>query len=309
MPKLEPAHAHVFLGENHARNERRVWLVIALTATMMAAEIAAGTLFGSMALLADGWHMATHAGAMLIAVFAYAYARRRAGDRRFTFGTGKVGDLAGFASAVVLALVALLIGWESLVRLFAPVSIDFGQAIAVAFIGLAVNLVSAWLLRDDHHHHHHHDGHDHHHHGGHGPAEDHNLRAAYLHVMADALTSVLAIAALLLGRYRGWVWLDPVMGVVGALVIARWSLGLIRATSRVLLDTVPEGEDLEGEILEHLREEPVTVADLHVWQVGPGHCAAIVSLKGPAPRDAAYYREKLARIHELSHITVEVQAA
>lgn len=321
MQKVEPSHSHVFLGENHARNERKVWLVIALTTTMMVAEIAAGTIFGSMALLADGWHMATHAGAMLIALFAYVYARRHAGNRRFTFGTGKVGDLAGFASAVVLALVALLIGWESLMRIFTPVTIDFGQATAVAVIGLVVNLASAWLLKDDHHHHGHshhgdhahahHDHHDHDHSHGdaHGSAQDHNLRAAYLHVLADALTSVLAIAALILGRYEGWVWLDPVMGVVGGLVIARWSYGLIRATSRVLLDTVPDEEDLEAEILEQLQEEEVTVSDLHVWQIGPGHCAAIVSLTAARPRETAYYRAKLAPIHELSHVTIEVHAA
>lgn len=308
MLKMEPAHEHAFLGDDHARNERKVWLVIVLTTAMMVGEIAAGTLFGSMALLADGWHMATHAGAMLIAAFAYAYARRFAGDRRFTFGTGKVGDLAGFASAIVLALIALLIGWESLMRIVAPVSIDFTQAIAVAVLGLAINLLCAWLLRDDHHHAHG-DGHagDHHHHAHHG--EDRNLRAAYLHVIADALTSVLAIVALVLGRSLGWIWLDPLMGIVGALVIARWSLGLIRSTSGVLLDTVPENGHLADEILECLGDEAVTVADLHVWQVGPGHCAAIVSLKAAAPRAAAYYREKLARIHELSHITVEIEVA
>lgn len=223
-----PAHDHVFLGEGHRHNEHRVWLVIALTAATMVVEIVAGTVLGSMALVADGWHMSTHAGAMLITALAYAYARRHARDERFTFGTGKLGDLAGFASAVVLALVALLIGWESVLRLLDPVPIAYGQAIAVATIGLAVNLVSAWLLRDEHahHHHHHHHGHDHghHHEAGHGNegghARDNNLRAAYLHVIADALTSVLAIVALLLGRSQGWQWADPAMGVVGALVIA-----------------------------------------------------------------------------------------
>lgn len=311
-----PVHDHVFLGEGHRRNERRVWLVIALTAVTMVVEIVAGTVLGSMALVADGWHMSTHAGAMLIAALAYAYARRHVRDERFTFGTGKLGDLAGFASAVVLALVALLIGWESFVRLLDPVPIAFGQAIAVAAIGLAVNLVSAWLLRDDHahhHHHHHHHGHDHgHHHGaGHGHegghARDNNLRAAYLHVIADALTSVLAIVALLLGRSYGWLWADPAMGVVGALVIARWSWGLMRDAGGVLLDAVPEGEEVRQEIREALAPTGDTITDLHVWQVGPGHFAAIVSLASPAPREVPAYKALLAHIHELSHVTLEAE--
>ena len=230
MTDLTSPHEHVFLGENHARNERRTWLVIGLTATMMVAEIVAGTLFGSMALLADGWHMATHAGAMLIAALAYLYARRQARSDRFTFGTGKVGELAGFASALLLAVIAVLIGWESAIRLYAPVRIDFQQAVTVASIGLVVNLVSAWLLHQGGHTHHGHDhvhphdgthGHEHAH--PHGELQDNNLRGAYLHVLADALTSVLAIAALLLGGMLGWAWLDPAIGVVGALVIARWS--------------------------------------------------------------------------------------
>jgi cation diffusion facilitator family transporter len=230
MTDLTSPHEHVFLGESHARNERRTWLVIGLTATMMVAEIVAGTLFGSMALLADGWHMATHAGAMLIAALAYLYARRQARSDRFTFGTGKVGELAGFASALLLAVIAVLIGWESAMRLYAPVRIDFQQAVTVALIGLVVNLVSAWLLHQGGHTHHGHDhvhshdgthGHEHAH--PHGELQDNNLRGAYLHVLADALTSVLAIAALLLGGMLGWAWLDPAIGVVGALVIARWS--------------------------------------------------------------------------------------
>ena len=218
-------HDHVFLGENHARNERRTWAVIALTATMMVAEITAGTIYGSMALLADGWHMSTHASALLITALAYRYARRNARNPRFTFGTGKFGDLAAFGSATVLAIVALLIGWESLARLRSPVPISFDEAILVAVLGLVVNLVSAWLLKDDPDHHH---GHGHHHHN-HDPAHahdddvhhgehatrarlrDNNLRAAYLHVLADALTSVMAIIALLAGRSYGWVWLDPLM--------------------------------------------------------------------------------------------------
>ena len=303
-------HDHFFLGSDHQRNERKVWLVIALTASMMLVEIVAGTLYGSMALVADGWHMSTHAGAMLIAVLAYRFARRHAGNPRFTFGTGKLGDLAGFASAVLLALVALLIGWESLVRLTQPIHIDFNQAIAVAVVGLGVNLVCAWLLKDDHAHHHHH-GHEHHHsndeHHAPGKGRDNNLRAAYLHVLADALTSVLAILALLLGRSYGWSWADPAMGVVGALVIARWSWGLIRDSGSVLLDAAAEGQDVRQEIREAMAPTGSQVTDLHVWQVGPGHFAAIVSLMAREPREPAHYKALLAHIHELSHVTVEVQ--
>ena len=303
-------HDHFFLGSDHQRNERKVWLVIALTASMMLVEIVAGTLYGSMALVADGWHMSTHAGAMLIAVLAYRFARRHAGNPRFTFGTGKLGDLAGFASAVLLALVALLIGWESLVRLTQPIHIDFNQAIAVAVVGLGVNLVCAWLLKDDHAHHHHH-GHEHHHsndeHHAPGKGRDNNLRAAYLHVLADALTSVLAILALLLGRSYGWSWAAPAMGVVGALVIARWSWGLIRDSGSVLLDAAAEGQDVRQEIREAMAPTGSQVTDLHVWQVGPGHFAAIVSLMAREPREPAHYKALLAHIHELSHVTVEVQ--
>lgn len=308
-------HHHVFLGAEHQRNERRVWLVIALTASMMVAEILAGKLYGSMALVADGWHMSTHAGAMLITALAYGYARRHAANPRFSFGTGKMGDLAGFASAVVLAIVALLIAWESFLRLTDPVPIRFEQAIAVAVIGLVVNLVSARLLHGGHGHHHHgHDhGHDHHHadhdhdhdHGRHG--HDNNLRAAYLHVLADALTSVLAIAALLVGRSYGWLWADPAMGVVGALVIARWSWGLIRDAGGVLLDAPAEGPQVRQEIEDILAATGDTLKDLHVWQVGPGHFAAIISVASATPQPAQHYKALLLPVHELSHVTVEVQ--
>ncbi|MEM1048850.1 MAG: CDF family Co(II)/Ni(II) efflux transporter DmeF [Pseudomonadota bacterium] len=295
-------HEHVFLGANQDRNERKVWLVIALTATMMVVEIVAGHIYGSMALIADGWHMSTHAGAMLIAVLAYRYARLYARNPRFSFGTGKLGDLAGFASAVALMLVALLIGWESLVRLVEPIPISFEQAIMVAVIGLVVNLLSAWLLRDDQSHHHH----------GHGPSHSHdhgrdnNLRAAYLHVLADALTSVLAIVALLLGRSFGWYWADPVMGVVGAVVISRWSWGLIRDAGGVLLDTVPPHTHLEERIREVIEVNGDQITDLHVWRIGPGHCAAIVSIASVAPKPPGVYKNRMHKIDELSHITVEV---
>lgn len=312
-PRLAPPHDHVFLGEDHARNERRTWLVIAITATMMIAEIAAGTIYGSMALVADGWHMATHAGALLIAALAYLYARRHARDPRFSFGTGKLGDLAGFASAIVLALVALLIGWESLQRLYSPIAIDFPQAIAVAVIGLVVNLGCAWLLRDDHGHSHGHGhghSHDHHDHGHHGHegGRDLNLRAAYLHVLADALTSVLAIAALVLGSLYGWLWMDPLMGIVGGLVIGRWSWGLIRDAGGVLIDYVRPEEDLPSEIREAVEVDGDEITDLHIWQLGPGHHGAIVALRSSAPQTPAFYRQKLAHIHDLSHVTIEVEA-
>jgi cation diffusion facilitator family transporter len=299
-------HEHVYLGDNHDRNARRTWFVIALTATMMVVEIIAGTAYGSMALVADGWHMSTHAAAMLISALAYRYARKQARNPRFTFGTGKLGDLAGFASAVVLALVALLIGWESFLRFASPVPIDFAQAILVAVVGLLVNLVSAWLLRDDHQHHGHAHDHGHHHDHGHG-ATDNNLRAAYLHVMADALTSVLAIGALLLGSLYGWLWLDPAIGVVGALVIARWSFGLMRDAGSVLLDYVPADEDLPDEIRGLIELDGDKVHDLHVWQVGPGHHAAIISLSSSAPKPLADYRALLAGIHDLSHVTIEIE--
>ncbi|GGE53935.1 cation transporter [Agaricicola taiwanensis] len=305
-------HDHVFLGEGHTRNERRTWLVIALTAVMMVAEIAAGTIFGSMALVADGWHMSTHAAAMLITALAYRYARRNAHNPRFTFGTGKMGDLAGFASAIVLGLVALLIGWESFQRLAAPVPIDFTEAIAVAVLGLAVNLVSAWLLREDHHHHGHgHDhGHDHHHHEEpRAGARDNNLRAAYLHVLTDALTSVLAIVALLAGSLYGWLWLDPAVGVVGALIIAHWSIGLVKDAGGVLLDYLPKGEDRPAKIREAIEGTGDEITDLHVWRLGPGHYGAIVALVTADPQPPAHYREKLAHIPGLSHVTVEVANA
>lgn len=304
--RLASPHDHVFLGEDHERNERRTWLVIALTSIMMVVEIIAGINFGSMALVADGWHMSTHAAAMLIAALAYLYARRNRNNPRFTFGTGKLGDLAGFASAIVLAMIALLIGWESLLRLYSPVAIDFGQAVLVASIGLVVNLVCAWLLRGDHDHHHHDHHHDHGHHHHHGG--DNNLRAAYLHVMADALTSVLAIGALLIGSFYGWPWLDPLIGLLGGLIIARWSWGLIRDSGAVLLDYLSAQEELPDEIRTALEIDEDEITDLHVWQLGPGHHGAIISLRSPRPQSPDVYRQRLADIHELSHVTIEVEA-
>ncbi|TCU27683.1 cation diffusion facilitator family transporter [Rhizobium azibense] len=309
-------HDHVFLGAGHERNERRVWFVIALTAVMMVVEIGAGTLFGSMALVADGWHMSTHASALLISAVAYFYARKQARNPRFTFGTGKLGDLAGFASAIILAMIALLMAWESALRLANPVPISVAQAIGVAVIGLAVNLVSALLLKDSgphhghsyhhHHHHGHHAHHDHRDHSHHGGGVDNNMRAAYTHVLADALTSVLAIAALSFGSLYGWIWLDPLMGIVGGFIVAQWAWGLMKSSGRVLLDAIAEGEELPGEIRKVIETGGDRITDLHVWQVGPGHHAAIVAVATSEPREPAFYRAKLESLEELSHVTVEV---
>ena len=293
-------HSHNFLGHAHDTHERRTRYVVVLTAAMMVIEIAAGWLTGSMALLADGLHMATHAGALGVAALAYAFARRHAEDRRFTFGTGKVGDLAGFASALVLALIALGIGVESFQRLFAPTQVAYAEALWIAVLGLGVNLASAWLLGGHHHGHgHDHIGHDHDH-----AHQDHNLRSAYFHVLADALTSVLAIAALLAGLYLGWRWMDAAMGIVGAAVIARWSWGLLRDTGAVLVDASPN-TGLEAEIREAIEDADTRIVDLHVWRVGPGRYAAIVSLIADAPLAPAAYAARVTIHEELVHVTIE----
>jgi cation diffusion facilitator family transporter len=305
-------HDHVFLGSQHERNERRTWLVIALCSVMMLAEILGGLAFGSMALLADGLHMSTHAGAFLIAASAYTYARRHARDPRFTFGTGKLGDLAAFASAIVLAMIAILIGYEAIMRLVHPVPIAFDEAILIATLGLAVNIVSAWLLRGDHGHHsgdrQHDHGHlhTHHHHGHHH--HDLNLRAAYVHVVADAAVSVLAVIGLLAGRQLGWVWMDAVMGIVGALVIANWSWSLVRAAGAVLLDMRPD-QQLENTIRNRLEaNKGDRVCDLHAWRVGPGHTAVIASVVSARPQAPSQYKKRLAGLSGLSHLSIEVEA-
>jgi cation diffusion facilitator family transporter len=304
-------HDHVFLGHQHERNERRTWIVVGLTLSMMIAEIVGGTLFGSMALLADGWHMSTHAAAIGIAAFAYRYARRHARDPRFAFGTGKLGELAAFTSAVVLAMIALGIGYESLVRLAHPVPIAYGEAIAIAVLGLAINLICAWLLREDHSHHHnhhcHHDHHDDHDHHGNRHHRDNNLRAAYIHVMADAATSVLAIAGLFTARAFNWVWIDPVVGFVGACVIASWAYKLIRDAGTVLIDVVPD-HGIERNIRQLMEVDGDRVSDLHLWQIGPGHHAAIVSVVTDRVQSVAVYKERVAALRTLSHITIEVAA-
>jgi len=397
------SHTHVFLGEGHDKSERRTWAVIWLCGAMMIAEIVGGLLFGSIALVADGLHMSTHAGALLLAALAYTYARRHANNPRFSFSTGKLGDLAGFTSAIILAMIALLIGYESVSRLFDPVAIHFPEAIPIACLGLAVNLASAWLLGGDGHHHGHshgqaHGEHDHdeahhietddgsvvlevfedgvpprfrlraesgpalalpttsietlrpdgsrrsfamrpqdgylesvdeipephaftahvrigerdypavfeEHHHAHGAAHrDNNMRAAVIHVLADAAVSVLVIAGLLLAWAFGWLWMDPLAGIVGATVIASWSYGLIRDTGAILLDMIPDPQ-MADKVRQTLESDGDRLADLHLWRLGPGHLGAIVSIVTRQARDVDYYRARLARFKSLSHLTIEV---
>jgi cation diffusion facilitator family transporter len=407
-------HSHVFLSEEHDQSERKTWAVIWLCGAMMIAEIVGGLMFGSIALVADGMHMSTHAGALLLAALAYGYARRHAHDRGFTFGTGKLGDLAGFASAIILAMIALLIGYESVGRIFAPVPIHFAEAIPIACLGLAVNIASALILGGGHHHGHddHSHGHDHGHRhdqdghehdeahtivaggrsvvlevfengvpprfrmratsgpalaatavsvetvrpdgarqvftmaerggylesaeeipephaftahvriGGevhpvvfeeheHGPdtlSRDYNMQAAVVHVLADAVVSVLVIAGLVLALLFGWLWMDPLAGIVGACVIASWAYGLIRNTSAILLDMNPD-RDMEGRLRQAIESQGDRLADLHLWRLGPGHLGAIVSVVTTQPRDPDYYRARLARFRSLSHLTVEVKVS
>jgi len=396
-------HKHVFLGEGHEKNERRTWLVIWLCGAMMIAEIVGGLLFGSIALVADGLHMSTHAGALLLAALAYTYARKRAGDPNFTFGTGKFGDLAGFASAIILAMIGLLIAYESVSRLFAPVAIHFAEAIPIASLGLAVNIASAWLLSGGGHHQGHshgraHEGHDHneahrittaagivvlevfedgvpprfrlrveagpalsaqaasvetvradgtrqlfamkdqggylesveeipephafaayvrigqqdylvvfeeHEHAHESTGRDNNMRAAVIHVMADAAVSVLVITGLLLARTFGWLWMDPLAGIIGASVIASWSYGLIRDTGAILLDMNPDRR-MADNLRQAVERDGDQIADLHLWRLGPGHLGAIISVITTQSREADYYRARLGRFKSLSHLTVEV---
>lgn len=409
-------HDHIFLGAGHERNERKTWAVIALCSAMMLIEIVGGSMFGSLALVADGLHMSTHAGAMLIAALAYTYARKHATDSRFVFGTGKLGDLAGFTSAIVLAMIAVLIGYEAVSRFLSPVPIHFGEAIPIAVVGLLVNLASVWLLSGGDHGHSHGHGHGHAHghaHDAHAHADeeqkifaasgvfaisifedgvppvfritpatkgssldssvvsvttmrpdgtqqvfaladrggyleskeeipephafkavvrmpdgehevqfeehehghdaheaatrDHNIRSAYIHVMADAAVSVLAIVGLVLARAFGWMWMDPLAGVIGALVIANWSYGLMRDTGAILLDMSPDQRMAEN-VRHAIEYRGDKVVDLHVWRVGPGHMSAVVSVAtGEAQRDSRFYHAVLERFKGLSHVTVEVQ--
>jgi cation diffusion facilitator family transporter len=292
-------HQHMFLGSGHSANERKAWAVIALCSTMMLIEIGGGIAFGSLALVADGLHMSTHAIAMLIAALAYTFARKHASDTRFSFGTGKVGDLAGFSSAIVLGLIAVLIGYEAVTRFLAPVAISFREAIPIAILGLIVNVVSAWLLSggDEHHH-------DHEHVVQHAN-RDHNLRAAFVHVAADAAVSVLAILGLTAARYLGWLWMDPMMGIVGAVVISLWAYALVRDTGRILLDMTPDSA-LLSRIRRCLEADGDRIADLHLWRLGPGHLGAILAIMTPHARDTSFYRSLLKSFPSLSHVTVEV---
>jgi cation diffusion facilitator family transporter len=355
-PTDAQSHSHVFLGEGHEANERKTWAVIILCGVMMVVEIVGGSLFGSLALIADGLHMSTHAGAMLIAALAYTYARRHATDNRFVFGTGKLGDLAGFSSAIVLAIIALLIGYEAIQRFIDPVAIAFNEAIPIAVVGLVVNVVSAWLLSGGEHHGHshggghhdhahgqthadaHHHDHDDHGHAAHahsgddahddhpGPAHSHDhdqhdhaqaaapaqattrdnsIRSAYVHVLADAFVSVLAITGLILAKVYGWLWMDPVAGIIGAVVIANWSVTLIRDTAGILLDVCPD-EATRERVRRTIEMDGDRVVDLHLWRLGPGHLAAVLAIATSKPRDATFYRGRLSSFACLSHITVEV---
>jgi cation diffusion facilitator family transporter len=362
MQSAAQSHSHVFLGDRHEDNERKTWAVIILCGVMMFVEIGGGALFNSLALIADGLHMSTHAGAMLIAALAYTYARRHATDHRFVFGTGKLGDLAGFTSAIVLAVIALFIGYEAIERFISPVTISFTEAIPIAIVGLLVNIVSAWLLSGDHHGHNHaghshshgpqyseapaekaipllaqrgHHKHDHGDHGqdghSHGDGDDHShghphdqgahsatpaqatirdnsIRSAYVHVLADAFVSVLAITGLILAKLYGWVWMDPLAGIIGAVVIANWSVTLIRDTAGVLLDVCPD-EITRERVRRAIENDGDRVVDLHLWRLGPGHLAAVVAIATSKSRDATFYRGRLASFACLSHITVEVTRA
>lgn len=292
LDKWQHRHDFSFI---HEKGEKRTKQVLMLTVLTMIGEIIAGTAFGSMALLADGWHMGTHSTAFLITIFAYRYSKKHAENRQFTYGTGKVSVLGGFASAVALAVVALIVAIESIERLFVPLAIQFNEAIAVAILGLVVNLFSAYILQG----HHEGDQHAHHHH-------DHNLRGAYLHVMADALTSVLAIIALFFGKYFGWTWLDPIIGIVGALLIARWSYGLLNDTSSILLD-----RNINQEITQAVKDSIESdsdnrVSDIHVWKVGPLDYSASISVVTHFPKSPDHYKKLLNNYKELSHITIEI---
>lgn len=315
-------HSHNFLGASHAVSERRTWIVIVLCSVVMVVEIAGGLFSGSIALIADGLHMSTHAGAMLLAAIAYTYARKYAEDPRFTFGTGKMGDLAGFTSAIILGMIALLILYDSVVRLTHPVPIHFGEALPIAILGLLTNIASAWLLGGaDHHHdhdhnrlHHHNHGHRHddsHRHGSdshanHATHRDNNIRAALVHVLADAAVSVLVIVSLVLARAFGWLWIDPLAGVVGAIVIAVWAFGLVRDTGRILLDMNPD-QSLSERVREAVETNGDRLLDFHLWRLGPGHLGAIASIASNNPQNVSYYRAKLARVVRLSHVTLEIR--
>ncbi|TDE25483.1 cation transporter [Vibrio owensii] len=296
-------HSHDFVSHNQ-KGEKRTLYVLILTVTTMVVEIAAGTMFGSMALLADGWHMGTHAAAFCITLFAYRYAKQNAHNDRFSFGTGKVSVLGGFTSAIALGIVALMMMVESIHRLFNPESIQFNEAIMVAVIGLVVNLASMLLLQD--HHHHGHDHHDHHSHDHeHEHHHDHNLTAAYFHVLADTLTSLLAIVALIVGKFYGWIWLDAMMGIVGAVVIGKWTLGLMKQTAPVLLDE-SINKSYRDEITETLTPY-AEIVDLHIWKVSGHHYSAAIALKNHSDKTLDEFKQLLSKFDKIHHLTLEVQ--
>ena len=301
-------HSHDFMHD-FSRAERRTRVVIGITVAMMLLEITAGIMSHSMALLADGWHMSTHAIAFVMAAIAYHFTRRHANDARFSFGTGKIGVLGGYSSAIVLSIIALAMAGESVHRLFSPLAIHFNEAIGIAALGLCVNLVCAFLLKDDpHHQHHHHDAHSHASHSSGSHDHDLNLKAAYVHVLADAFTSVLAISALTSGKFFGWSWLDPVVGIVGSGVVFSWAYTLLRDTGTVLLDVTPATSDLPVEIRRAVESDGDSiVTDLHIWQVSSGKFAAIVSIVAHEPKSCEAYRDLLREHEELVHVTIETQ--
>ncbi len=300
-------HNHDF-AVIHEKGEQRTTQVLIMTAITMVVEILAGGVFGSMALLADGWHMGTHVTAFMITLFAYKYARKHKDNPIFSFGTGKVSVLGGFASAIALAVVALLMAVESLQRVWNPQEIYFNEAIGVAILGLSINVICAFLLQGHHGHSSHHE-HDHGHNHGHDHAShshDHNLKAAYLHVLADAFTSLLAIVALISGKIFGWNWLDPIMGIVGAAVITRWAYGLLQETSPILLDENRE-EEWKSRIQTRIEADSDNrISDLHIWKIGPEDYAVIVALVTHDPKPTQYYKDLLKDIRKVSHITIEV---
>ena len=287
-------HSHNFTNLQN-RGERRTYYVFALTIVTMVIEIAAGSIYSSMALLADGWHMGTHAIAFLITIFAYRYARKHANSNVFSFGTGKISVLGGFSSAIFLGLVALIMLGESVHRLISPQAIQFNEAILVAVVGLSVNIISVFLLKDDHGHHH---DHSHHH--------DHNLKAAYLHVLADALTSVLAIFALIAGKYWGWSWVDALMGIVGSVIITRWAISLIQQTSPILLDASIDPEYLDQIITTLEMQDSNKISDIHIWKVSADHYAAMISLITDNPKPIKHYKQLLDKFDKINHLTIEV---
>ena len=294
-------HSHTFGQELKRPGELRTLIVIGITGAMMVIELVAGVLFGSMALLADGLHMASHAAALSINAFAYVYARRHARNTEYSFGTGKVNALGGFSGAVLLAVFALLMAWESFSRLINPVEIIFNQAILVAVVGLSINGISVFILGVNEHH-----GREEHHRHKHTHHDDHNLKSAYLHVMADALTSVLAIVALLAAKYFGFIWMDPAMGVVGAILVARWSVALLRSSGSVLLDRQGP-QSIRQRISESIEgDDNSRVADLHLWSIGPNIYAAVVTVVAHDPATPDEYKARIPKNLGLAHISIEI---